>query len=102
MAPLGMTGMLGDLQSLGWSSSPMVGIISLCVFLILSITLLALCLRCRRNSGNAYDVNGAQQTDVQDGVSGTKQANDPNVAYSPWRDHKSMPANTLETSLGSN
>ncbi|KAG8011103.1 hypothetical protein GBF38_005762 [Nibea albiflora] len=52
MAPIGTVDMLG------WFSSPEVGIISLVVFLILSITLVGLCARCHRNSGNAYDVNG--------------------------------------------
>lgn len=42
MAPLGTVNMLG------WFASPEVGIISLVVFLILSIALVALCAQCRR------------------------------------------------------
>lgn len=42
MAPVGMV------STLGWFSSPEVGIISLVAFLVLSITLLALCARCYR------------------------------------------------------
>ncbi|XP_078145952.1 uncharacterized protein LOC144542745 [Centroberyx gerrardi] len=104
MAPVGMAHMLGELRSVVWSSSPEVGIISLFILLILSITLLALCLKCRRNTGNAYDVSGTT-TDGPGGANGTagakKGANDGNVAYTEWRDHRSMPANTLERSGGS-
>lgn len=42
MAPVGMVSMTG------WFTSPEVGIISLIVFLILSITLVALCTGCKR------------------------------------------------------
>lgn len=42
MAPLGMV------DTLGWFSSPEAGIISLVVFVILSITLVALCGSCHR------------------------------------------------------
>lgn len=42
MAPVGLV------STLGWFSSPEVGIISLVVFLILSISLVALCANCRR------------------------------------------------------
>ncbi|KAM3603100.1 uncharacterized protein V6R79_016575 [Siganus canaliculatus] len=52
MAPTGMV------DTLGWFSSPEVGIISLVVFLVLSISLVVLCMRCNRQSGNAYDVSG--------------------------------------------
>lgn len=42
MAPLGTVNMLG------WFASPEVGIVSLVVFLILSIALVALCAQCHR------------------------------------------------------
>ncbi|GLD59559.1 zinc finger protein 395-like isoform X1, partial [Lates japonicus] len=64
MAPLGMV------DTLGWFSSPEAGIISLVVFLILSITLVALCGSCHRNSTNAYDVSGIT-TDGAGGANGT-------------------------------
>eukprot|EP00064_Thunnus_orientalis_P012864 superscaffoldBa00002020_g12900 len=98
MAPVGMVGMLG------WFSTPEVGIISLIVFLVLSITLVALCASCHRNSSNAYDVSGGATTEgvvAANGTAGTKTSGttDPGtVAYSSWRNHKDMPANTLERS----
>lgn len=49
MAPIGMAGMLS------WCSSVEVGIISLVVFLILSITLLALCVKCHRWGKHNYE-----------------------------------------------
>ncbi|KAM7368243.1 hypothetical protein PAMP_014483 [Pampus punctatissimus] len=95
MAPVGMVDMLG------WFSTPEVGIISLVVFLVLSITLVALCARCHRNSSNAYDVSGGPtQTDgavvTNTQTSGTTDQG--TVSYSTWRDHKDMPPNTLERS----
>ncbi|CAK6963147.1 hypothetical protein INR49_004388 [Scomber scombrus] len=100
MAPVGTVDMLG------WFSSPEVGIISLIVFLVLSITLVALCARCRRNSGNAYDVSGggATQTDGVVAANDTKTSGPTDsgaVAYSTWRNHKDMPASTLERSMTS-
>ncbi|KAK9531108.1 hypothetical protein VZT92_010552 [Zoarces viviparus] len=94
MAPVGMV------SALGWLSSPEVGIISLIVFLILSVTLLTLCARCQRNTGNAYDVNAGMTTNGgggPNGTAGTKTGGgaDPGVT-SPWRDHRSMPPSTLD------
>ncbi|CAJ1077209.1 hypothetical protein INR49_004388 [Xyrichtys novacula] len=87
MAPLGMVDLMG------WASTPEVGIISLIVFLVLSVTLVALCARCHRGSGNAYDINGTTNEGA-DGMDDTKTGGaDP--AYSNWRDHK-LPPNTLE------
>ncbi|XP_070705693.1 uncharacterized protein [Pempheris klunzingeri] len=94
MAPVGMVGMLD------WFSSPEVGIISLITFFILSITLLALCASCQRNSGNTYDVSGTA-TDGAGGANGTAgtktggTTDSDTLAYSNWRNH-TLPANTLE------
>ncbi|XP_035861360.1 uncharacterized protein LOC118495919 isoform X3 [Sander lucioperca] len=63
MAPVGMVGMLG------WVSSPELGVISLVVFLVLSVTLLALCIRCQRKTANAYAVNETP-TDGKGGANG--------------------------------
>lgn len=87
MAPIGVVDMLGGF------SSPEVGIISLVVFLVLSITLVALCARCNRNSGNAYDVSGTT-TDGANGTAGTK-ARGTSAPETSWRTHD-MPASTLE------
>ncbi|XP_071334688.1 uncharacterized protein [Trachinotus anak] len=98
MAPVGTVDMLG------WFSSPEVGIISLVVFLILSVTLLALCAKCHRNTSNAYDVSGTT-TDGAGGANGnagtkTGGTTDPgSTAYSTWRDHRNMPPSTLERSM---
>lgn len=78
----------------GWFTSPEVGIISLIVFLILSITLVALCNGCKRSSGNAYDVSGTT-TDGANGTAGTKSGIT-NPDFVSWRSHKDMPANTLD------
>lgn len=87
MAPIGMVG------SLGWLSSPEVGIVSLVVFLVLGVTLLALCARCQRKTINAYDMKGGATTDGAGKSNGTTSggATDPGG----WRDHKSMPPSTL-------
>lgn len=42
MAPVGMVG------ALGWLSSPELGIVSLVVFFVLGVALLALCVQCHR------------------------------------------------------
>lgn len=100
MAPVGMVGVLG------WFSSPEVGIISLIVFLILSITLVALCARCNRSTGNGYDVSGTttNRAGGASGTAGTKTGGTTNsgaVAYADWRDHK-MPPSTLERAQATN
>ncbi|KAK7907349.1 hypothetical protein WMY93_015961 [Mugilogobius chulae] len=94
MAPVGM--ILGEVLS------PEVGIISAVVFLVLSITGLALCGQCQRKSGNEYKVNTVDpgKDTTANGTSDTRTADtstDPGVAnYTSWRDHKSMPPSTLE------
>lgn len=94
MAPIGMVGILGEIVT------PEVGIISAVVFLVLSITALALCGQCHRTSGKAYDVNGTMNegASVPNGTTDTKTANstDPSIASSSWRDHRNMPPSTLE------
>lgn len=85
--------------TLGWFSSPEVGIISLVVFLVLSITLLALCARCNRGSSNAYDVSGTTHSDKGAGANGTtvtKSGVTVDSGTTSWRDHRTMPPNTLE------
>ncbi|CAL8394530.1 unnamed protein product, partial [Gadus morhua 'NCC'] len=79
MAPVNL---VGELSSAAWSSSPVLALLSTLVFLTLSITLLTLCMRCRRNPENAYDVNMGQ--DVPDQGSGTKADNQ---AFTAWRNH---------------
>ncbi|KAF7664329.1 hypothetical protein LDENG_00180500 [Lucifuga dentata] len=106
MAPVGMVDMLGEMRSLASFSmfSTPLGIISLTVFLILSITVFTLCGQCHRNTGNTYNVNGETQTDGAGGANGTtgQGATDPEtVTYAAWKDHKSMPASTLERSTTS-
>ncbi|KAF3702585.1 hypothetical protein EXN66_Car018273 [Channa argus] len=95
MAPLGMVG------TLGWFSSLEVGIISLVVFLILSVTVLALCALCTRSTENAYDVTGSKTDGVggANGNVGTKTggtADQGTTSGSTWRHHKNMPPTTLE------
>ncbi|KAM8831782.1 uncharacterized protein AB9W97_003213 isoform 1-T2 [Spinachia spinachia] len=97
MAPVGLV------DALGWLSSPEVGIASLVVFFILSVTLLALCVRCHRNTANAYDVNmgtTSKGAKAPKGTSGKKTgaaAPDPGVATdSSWRNYKNMPPSTLD------
>ncbi|KAF1376312.1 hypothetical protein PFLUV_G00210200 [Perca fluviatilis] len=92
MAPVGTVGMLG------WVSSTEVGVISLVVFLVLSVALLALCTMCQRKTANAYSVNQTTtdgkgrangNTDTRMGDSGTS-----------WRTHQ-LPASTLERATAS-
>lgn len=90
MAPVGMVGMLDCF------SSPEVGIISLVVFLILSVALVGLCASCHRNSSNAYDVSGSK-TDGGGGANGAVGTKTGGTSDSVnWRSHKDMPASTLE------
>ncbi|TWW68308.1 hypothetical protein D4764_19G0001060 [Takifugu flavidus] len=91
MAPVGMVSMTG------WFTAPEVGIISLIVFLILSITLVALCNGCKRSSGNAYDVNSAT-TDGGAGANGTAgtKSGVTNPDFVTWRNHADMPPSTLD------
>ncbi|XP_077366838.1 uncharacterized protein LOC144010392 [Festucalex cinctus] len=56
MAPIAM------FDALSSFSSAEVGIISLIIFLIVSISLVALCNDCQKGSGNAYDVNKGATT----------------------------------------
>ncbi|KAM9779427.1 uncharacterized protein ACBT44_000836 isoform 1-T2 [Syngnathus typhle] len=82
MAPIPMFDMMSSF------SSAEAGIISLVIFLILSISLVALCTICQKSSSTAYDVNGGgTATDGRDSN------------YTAWRDHKSMPKSTLERSV---
>ncbi|KAG7509588.1 hypothetical protein JOB18_048878 [Solea senegalensis] len=89
MAPLGLV------DTLGWFSSPEVGIISLVAFFILGVALLALCAQCRRNPSNAYDVNGT--TTDGGGTRSAATVSGPGVSTSStWRNHNNMPVNTLD------
>lgn len=100
MAPVGMVGVLG------WFS-PEVGVISLVAFLVLSVTLVALCAKCNRSSSNAYDVSGAAYVDGRGGGGGggsngttttqSGNASDLDSSGSTWRNHKNMPPHTLST-----
>ncbi|XP_035861361.1 uncharacterized protein LOC118495919 isoform X4 [Sander lucioperca] len=92
MAPVGMVGMLG------WVSSPELGVISLVVFLVLSVTLLALCIRCQRKTANAYAVNETP-TDGKGGANGNTDTRMGDSGTS-WRTHQ-MPASTLERATAS-
>ncbi|KAM4713009.1 uncharacterized protein FYW61_020167 [Anableps anableps] len=84
MAPIGMDGVMS------WVSSPEVGIISLVAFLILSITLLAICANCNRGS-NAYDVNS--KTNDRGANGSTNPGGEPDDIK--WRPHI-LPENTLK------
>ncbi|KAM8846849.1 uncharacterized protein ACB058_013057 [Synchiropus picturatus] len=98
MAPIGMTDVAGVF------SSTEVAIISLVVFVVLSVFAVALCAQCRKSGGNAYDVNGGTTT-TDGGTNGTvatKGNEDPGtVSYTVWRTHRDMPSNTLERSTTS-
>ncbi|KAK5853297.1 hypothetical protein PBY51_007095 [Eleginops maclovinus] len=93
----------GMADMLGWVSSPEVGIISLVVFFVIGVALLALCARCQRNTGNAYDVNttmpdAEKGANRSAGANGSAGANDPG-ASTTWRSHGSMPPSTLQRAV---
>ncbi|XP_077950062.1 uncharacterized protein LOC120808057 isoform X2 [Gasterosteus aculeatus] len=95
MAPVGMVG------ALGWLSSPELGIVSLVVFFVLGVALLALCVQCHRNSADAYDVNMGTMSKGAKTPKKTPTAKtggaDPGVATdTTWRNYKNMPPSTLE------
>ncbi|KAM4522936.1 uncharacterized protein PAE49_002443 [Odontesthes bonariensis] len=94
MAPVGMVGVMS------WFSSPEVVIISLVAFLILSITLLALCAKCHRGSSNAYDVSGTKTNGAGENGDTDKRSEETNgpetAVYSEWRSHNDMPPSTLQ------
>lgn len=95
MAPIGMV--------LGEVLSPEAGIISAVMFLVLSVVGVVLCAQCQRKGGNAYDISEATTADAGKNSSGVNGKADTktgdttdNLTYTTWRDHKSMPASTLE------
>ncbi|KAG7255930.1 hypothetical protein CRUP_031245 [Coryphaenoides rupestris] len=86
MAPVNL---VGELSSVAWTSSPVLAVISTVVFLSLCITLLTLCVRCQRKPENAYSVN----TEPDGNVAKSGDA----AAFTTWRSHSTMPANSMET-----
>ncbi|XP_052327448.1 fidgetin-like [Oncorhynchus keta] len=93
------------------SSSPEVCFVSLILFLILNITLLTVCINCRRQSDIQMDPIDGAQIEAQEETKDAKKSNSKNnkgahlatVHTLPsWRDHKNMPESTLPSTLARN
>ncbi|KAK6294887.1 hypothetical protein J4Q44_G00341130 [Coregonus suidteri] len=100
MAPVGVA----DWSLALSSSSPEVCFVSLLLSLILTITLLTVCINCRRQSDIQMDpIDGAQIEAQEETKTATKSSSKTNngAAHTlpSWRDHTNMPESTLPSAL---
>ncbi|KAL0967169.1 hypothetical protein UPYG_G00248670 [Umbra pygmaea] len=98
MAPVGLVG-LTDV-SIWASSSPEVCFLSLLLFLILTITVLTVCIKCHRKQANQMDATYGGQTIDKKDTSTTQNSfsyddNNQDATLPSWRHHKNMPESKL-------